>query len=200
MYNVCRDGKKEKMNACLLQFIVPALTLLAAIGTLIVAIYIPHRIMVNQLYANLVADYRSPEMGAAILALFHFFVKECDGDVSVIDEKYREKYEEQIGKCLNSDSPINFSQTLHFQRRLVAQFYYNMAALHFKRRRIYRFKKKDLKKWFTQDESKLLSIVLHMAEPASKVFIRAGNIPKPPQNEVHMDRLLYRLYKKTKKF
>jgi len=47
------------------------LAILVAITALLTA----HKIMVYQLYAGLVADYRSPEMGAAILALFHFFVK-----------------------------------------------------------------------------------------------------------------------------
>ena len=177
--------------SCLL----PALTLLVAIGTLLVAFFIPRKIMVNQLYADLVKEYRSPEMGGAILALFDFFVNECNGDIDAIYDKYKDKYENQIGKYLSSkkEDAIDFSKTLHFQRRLVAHFYYNMALLRYERS-FPKLPTEYMKIWFTPNENKLLSIILHMAEPASEVLIKAENIPEPPQDEVHMNQLLYKLY------
>ena len=59
--------------------------------------------------------------------------------------------------------------------------------------------KKEKEQWFTQNENKLIGILLHLAKPAGEVFIKAENIPEPLKNEVHMNRLLYNLYKKTKK-
>jgi len=176
-----------------MSFLLQTLTLLVAIGTLLVAFFIPRKIMVNQLYADFVADYHSPEMGGAILALFHFFVKECNGDVSVVAKRYDEKYDEQIRKKLKEGQAVDFSQTLHFQRRLVAQFYYDMALFRYERG-FPRLPTKYMKIWFTPNEKKLLCILLHMTEPASKVFTIAENIPEPPQDEVYMNQLLYKLY------
>jgi hypothetical protein len=151
------------------------------------------------MYANLEAEDRSPEMGAAILALLHFFVEECKGDTNVIYEKYRAKYNDQIGQYLQ-DGIKDFSNTLHFQRRRVAQFYYSMAQLRFDYGR-YGLKNNKLIKWFTQNEIKLLSVILHLAKPASSVFIKTEIIPPPPQEqveEVYMNNMLYKLYKEIK--
>jgi hypothetical protein len=60
------------------------------------AFCIPRRIMINQLYADLVQEYRSAEMGAAILAIFRFYIRDCKEDVGLIDSTYKEKYEIQI--------------------------------------------------------------------------------------------------------
>jgi hypothetical protein len=183
------------------QLIVAALALVVAIVALFVALYIPRKVMVNQLYANLETEYRSPEMGAAILALLHFFVKECNGDIKTINDKYHEKYKKQIKKHLKKGNK-SFSNTLHFQRRRVAQFYYSLARLRFDYGRC-GLSNVDLKMWFTQNETKLLSVLLHLAKPASSVFIKTEIIPPPPQEqdeEVHMNKMLYKLYKETKKF
>jgi hypothetical protein len=176
-----------------LQLIIPSAVSLLALAA---AICIPCKIMVNQIYAGLIDSYRSPEMGAAILALFHFFVEECKEDTSVICKKYREKYEEQIGNHLNSGKELDFSNILHFQRRMVAQFYFHIANLRYKCCPPLSFRK--MKMWFMPEDLKLLSIVLHLAEPAKNVFIKAGNIPEPPEDDVPMNKLIRRLYKEMK--
>ena len=56
-----------------------------------------------------------------------------------------------------------------------------------------------MKKWFTLDDVKLLSIILHMSDPAKKVFIKAGDIPEPLKDDVQMNKSIYELYKKIKK-
>jgi len=53
-------------------------TLLVSIITLFVAIYIPRKVLINQIYADLFREYRSPEMGAAIFSIFYFYVKDCE--------------------------------------------------------------------------------------------------------------------------
>ena len=167
---------------------------------LFVAIYIPRRIMISQIYANLLENYRSPEMGGAILAIFHFYNKDCGRNVSNIAAEYEKKYDKQIKKRFQEgeEQELDFSKTLHFQRRLVAQFYFDMASLRYDRRFI-RLPDKYMKIWFTPSEVKLLGIILHMAEPASKVFEDAGEVPPPPyEDEVLMNELIYKLYEEVR--
>lgn len=176
-------------NFAVLQLII---SIFFGLATLFVTIYIPRKIMINQLFANLIADYRKSEMGEAILAIFHFYVTMCDQDIYVINEKYREMYNYQIGKYILNNNYQDFSHTLHFQRRLVAQFYYSMAMVYFAKFPGLSKKYKNI--WFTMSEQKLIGIILHMAKPARNVFEEAGYISKPVKDESKMNRLIYKLY------
>jgi hypothetical protein len=174
--------------------ILDVLTFIVSVSALAAAIHIPRQIMRNQMYADLVKEYRSTEMGAAVLAIFCFFKKDCRQNMETVCEKYEELYERQIKKPLEEGKPVHFSQTLHFQRRLVSQFYADMAFLHFERR----LTKKQMEYWFTPNETKLLSILLHMVKPAQKVFEQVDSIPDPPESGAPMNELLFRLYEEVK--
>jgi hypothetical protein len=162
-----------------------------SIIAILLAWFIPHRIMINQLYAELVHEYRSTEIGTAIWAILHFFVHDCQNDVSNIHSKYIDKYEKQI--VSQDPEKIDFSKTLHFQRRLLAQFYSDMAMLRYEYRG-FRLSKRKLKDWFTPNEVKLLGILLYMAEPAKEVFIQAGDVTELPDDDTPMNRWIKRLY------
>jgi hypothetical protein len=184
---------------CILNYIqcnlLEVLTLLTAVLTLVVAFYIPRRITVNQIYADFVKEYRSAEIGGAVFAIFDFFVNTCKNKVENIHDEYIDKYNDQIKNNPSKDS-IDYPKTLHFQRRLVSQFYFSMAMLRYE----YRFPRlstKNLKIWMTPSEVKLLDILLYMAKPASEVFERAGDLPEPPEDDVPMNRLLYKLYEEV---
>jgi hypothetical protein len=62
--------------------------MLLSIGTLLVALYIPRKIMVDQTFSSLVMQYRSPEMGLAILSISNFYVNECKNTPDLIEEVY----------------------------------------------------------------------------------------------------------------
>jgi hypothetical protein len=167
------------------------ISIVLSLFALVLAWLIPRRIMVNQLYSELLHEYRGTEMGAAIWAIFHFFTHDCKNDVSNIRSEYIAKYNKQIG---NQDSEkIDPAKTLHFQRRLLSQFYSDMAALHYEHG-LLGLSKRKLKSWFTPNEVKLLSILLYMAEPAREVFIQANDVPEPPDDDIPMNRLIKRLY------
>jgi len=184
-----------------LQLIITILTLVIAIITLIFI----NKIMVNQIYANLIADYRSPEMGAAILALFNFYKKDCKLKVSKIKKRYIKRYKKEVKPLLKKvkkhqkPQKADFSNTLHFQRRMVAQFYFDMAVLRFEHCFLTRLSKRILKKWFTPNDVKLLSLILYMAKPAKKVFIEVDSLSEPPENNVPMNVLIRKLYDLVKK-
>jgi hypothetical protein len=169
---------------------------LLAIAALIAAVWIPRQIMVNQLFADLVKEYRSTEMGAAVFSVFHFFVKDCGKDVGHIAAVYEKKYNQQIRDPLKAGTKPDYDNALHFQRRMVSQFYSDMARLRYDRRFI-KLSAKDMKFWFTPKEVQLFAILLHMVKPASSVFEDSGTVSEPPQDEVPMNDLIYKLYEEA---
>jgi hypothetical protein len=189
-----------------LQLIIPTIFSMTA---LILAFLFPHKIMVNQIYANLVADYRSPEMGAAILAIFNFYKKDCKLNVSKIKKKYIKRYKKEVKPLLKKvkkhqklqkPQKANFSNTLHFQRRMVEQFYKDMAALYFKHCCFTRLSKNKMKDWLTKNEVKLLNLIFRMQAPARKVFIEVDNLPDLPENNEPNENLIRKLYDLVRKF
>ena len=180
-----------------LTLVVSVLTLIAAIITCIFAYIIPKKMIANQLFADLVAEYRQPKMGGAILALFHFY-DQCVKKGTDIDSEYKKKYDNQINNQSDDFVKVNFANTLHFQRRLVAQFYADMGDL-YKNYPNYWLLRKKIYSWFTPNDLKLLKIVLLLAKPASNVFIQVGGVPEPPYNDNKMYKSIRFLYKKVKK-
>jgi hypothetical protein len=170
---------------------------LLMIAALIAAVWIPRQIMVNQIFADLVKEYRSTEMGAAVFSVFRFFVKDCGKDVGRIAAVYKEKYDQQIGYPLEAGIKPDYDNALHFQRRMVSQFYSDMARLRYDRRFI-KLSAKAMKFWFTPREVQLLAILLHMVKPASSVFEESGPVSEPPQDEVPMNDLIYKLYEEVR--
>jgi hypothetical protein len=169
-----------------------------AIVAIIVAIGIPRRIMMNQLYSELVKEYRSVEMGAAVLSIFHFFVADCNCDIAAIESEYIKKYTKQIEEPLKRGERVDYAGTLHFQRRLVFQFYSDMSMLRYKRC-CPKLSTKDMRRWFTPKEVQLLTILLYMVKPARAVFEEADEVPEPPEPEdIFMYDPIYKLYEEVK--
>jgi hypothetical protein len=120
----------------MVKLIISIVSIIVALVALFIAYIIPKKIMGNQLFADLVAEYRKPEMGGAILVLFHFY-DECKKNNKNINCEYKKIYDCQIKSKLpvitklcaaenettTANTEINFANTLHFQKRLVAQFY-----------------------------------------------------------------------------
>ena len=188
------------------KFFFPLASLIIAAATLILAWIIPKKIMVNQIFAGLVAEYRKPEMGGAIFALFHFY-KYCTDNGLNINDEYIKLHDAQIKKSYdvlykkkhcNAGFPVDFSSTLHFQRRLVAQFYADIAYLR-QACFLVRLSKGKLKNWFTQDDLKLLEIILYLHHPAKNVFVNLERVCKPQKIKVPMYESIYKLYKEVKK-
>lgn len=120
-----------------IQTICSVLSIFIACLTLVVTWIIPKKIAWNQMYSNLIFEYRSYDFAIAVQGIIEFFVIDCKSDASKIKEKYKERFlreiygiEKEINnideirnerkiKLLENDS----DKTLHFQRRLLTQFY-----------------------------------------------------------------------------
>ena len=176
-------------------YIVPFLALLIPFFALLAAIYIPKKILFNQQFASLTEQYRSTEMGFAIHSLFSFYVNDCGNNPDNIYKKYIERFNREIKEPLAKYEKIDPSKILHFQRRLVAYFYWDLSRLYFESRP--GLKKKQLAQMVEAKERKLISLVLQMSEANAACFASAENISEPPDDDVPMNNLLHRLYQKS---
>ncbi|MDE6746665.1 MAG: hypothetical protein K2J72_08520 [Oscillospiraceae bacterium] len=86
------------------------------------ACLIPKRIMWEQSYSSLLSDYRSYDFGIAVQGIVEFFAVDCKSNVKNIKREYERRFREDI-KEIREKSP---ELCLHYQRRLLAQFYYQL--------------------------------------------------------------------------
>ena len=168
---------------CMFGNIVSALSLLIAVFA---TFYIPKKMMNNQIYADLMSEYRKPEIGEAIIAVIDFYTKDCKSDVEMIEKEYVERYktDKQSGKYENS---------LHFQRRLLSQYYYQLAALRYQDGWFTRLSKKKVREDFTAREAKLLSLLSYMNKAAETIFTEY-DIAGMPYADDKQNILLQKLY------
>ena len=173
-----------------------AIGVCAALIALVLAWYIPRKITLDQGYIELTSQYRSPEMGFAILSIFDFYANQCGGNPSMIAEEYIKTYKKEIGIPMKEKESIDPAKTLQFQRRLVAYFYWDLARLYFESS-FPRLSSKRLKQFVEPNERNLISIVLQMSEANKQCFPQCEHIPEPPDGEASMDKLIKQLYDKT---
>ncbi|MDE7228274.1 MAG: hypothetical protein K2N31_08120 [Treponemataceae bacterium] len=115
----------------------------------VLAWFIPKRIMWEQTYSSLMSDYRSYDFGIAVQGIVEFFAVDCKSDVKNIKGAYerrfvRDVYDldldsdlhgtfslETVREKLKGRNPAEICEKspdlcLHYQRRLLAQFYYQL--------------------------------------------------------------------------
>lgn len=127
-----------------LSMIIAAITLFVAVLTYRAAI----RIAFVQQWNTLVAEYRSHAFGTALKAVSDFFVNECNGKIHEVLYAYANHKEKKK----------KVDKTLNFQRRMLAQFYWQFDVL------------VDscfcargwVKKYFNKNEMNLMAIVYNM--------------------------------------
>lgn len=120
-----------------IQTICSVLSIFIACLTLVVTWIIPKKIAWNQMYSNLISEYRSYDFAIAVQGIIEFFAIDCKSDTSKIKEKYKERFLKEIYGIENRVNNIDeirskhnihllendSDKTLHFQRRLLTQFY-----------------------------------------------------------------------------
>jgi hypothetical protein len=156
--------------------------------------------MLNQQFIELIAEYRKPEFGEAVLAIFDFYVNTCGGDVNRIEDEYINQYDREF---MTFGTPeFDPAKTLHFQRRLVDQYYWLMGELMFNKDRSVRLPEKELKQWITPNEPVLLNILFRMNKASERRFVNAENIPEydGTGDDGLMDEIRNRFYKAALKW
>lgn len=92
-----------------------------AILAVVLAYLIPEKIKWEQLYNTLLTEYMSYDFAVANQSIIEFFYTECKKDYTKIKEKSEQHY---INEVLNRKDGITPENTLHFQRRLLTDFYW----------------------------------------------------------------------------
>ena len=177
--------------------IVSALSLLIAVFA---TWYIPKKMMNNQIYADLISEYRKPEIGEAIIAVIDFYTKDCKSDITKIEGEYLKRYKKEVAPLSDNQKKKKnrckdkIENSLHFQRRLLSQYYYQLAALRYQGGWFTRLAKEKVREDFTAREAKLLRLLIEMNKAAEKKFIEydAGDIPYILENKQNV--LLEKLY------
>ena len=133
------------------------ITILSTLVSVVVAIWIPYKIKWEQQYSGLLDDYRSMDYAIAFQGIIEFFAVECEGDVERIPQCYREHF---IREITEKRGEINKDNCLHFQRRLLAQFFWQLNECA-KSRAI---GKRRVMRDFTASEAKLLKILIYIGD------------------------------------
>ena len=125
--------------------------------SIIVAIWIPFKIKWEQQYSSLMDSYRSMDYAIAYQGIVEFFVNECGNDVSLIPIVYKKRFVEEITNCKGK---INKDNCLHFQRRLLAQFFWQLNEC----AKSFSIGKGRVARDFTNAEAKLLKILIYIGQ------------------------------------
>ena len=132
------------------------MTIGISIVTLVVTISIPIRIMQFQRYTNLSSMYMNSEFGYAFQNIIEFFHKECNCDIERIPEEYMKRYHSDFAKL--RDDKIKIEYMLHYQRRLLSVYFYELECCRVSSRKLRKMIKKD----WTTSESYVLKILICM--------------------------------------
>ncbi len=167
-------------NEQIISIITLLFTVVSTIVLLLISIFGPKRIMFRQNLLDLMKEYRSAEIGIAVFNLIRFYELECCSDLKKVAEKYVDRYNEEIGykKEKNID---NLSTTLHFQRRILSQFYRQIADLRYEGSIFTRIKSKDIMFYLTSSEAKMLKLLY---------LIERDALPKIKMNFTMLDNMI----------
>lgn len=140
-------------------------TILSALS-LVVAWYIPIRIMRNQRYENLLQEYTGNDYAEALQGVIDFYVETCKSNIDLIPIEYNKLYtQKKESKNLEEDK---FSK-LHNQRRLLSYFFWQLNSCAKDSPSL----KRKIKKEFTVNEAYICKILICMnkvLEDNPKIF------------------------------
>ena len=137
--------------------------LILAFLAFIVAIFIPEKIKWEQTYSTLLAEYKSYDFAAAVQGVVEFFTERCNKDVTKIKTEYENLIKEYSIK-LNNGNPISNEQNLHFQRRLLTTFFWQLEQCS---KSIF-IRKRRVKRDFTSNEANIAKVVYFMNQAVSE--------------------------------
>jgi len=158
-----------------------SLPIALGILTIFVSIFIPRRIFKNQVFSELLNEYRSFSMGIAVKHIWDFFRDDCNKEIKkVVDEYYRIK---EIDEELNKTEE-DWKNSLHYHRRLVSQFYRHIAMFLFGR--FPKIRERKIKSFFIKGDFDILKIIV----PIEQSFVeKEGEVP---ESFIYLSKLRYK--------
>ncbi|MCH5293915.1 MAG: hypothetical protein J1E07_09310 [Treponema sp.] len=155
------------------EFWVSIATLALTFIALIVAVYIPTRIMKYQQYTNLIGAYMSFEFAHAFQSVIDFFYDDCGCDVERIPEAYRTRFDHDLDPANN----VALADRLHYQRRYLTCFFFELEICRRSNRTLNRIIRKD----WTKSEAFVMRILICMNDAVDndkKIFKDISSIKR----------------------
>ncbi len=180
----------------------PLIQNIAAILACVLAVYIPKKISWEQMYSQLLSDYCGYDFGAAVMGVVLFFNQDCRCDIGSVQAKYKNWFEKQFGNQLTKGNPnyqntkadykVPNDQNLHYQRRLLTQFYFLLDQC----ARSPFIGKRRVQKDFSSKEANLLKVLYYMnlAAESSDVFMDIGVDDRIPPNPKSINKYIKHIY------
>ncbi len=187
---------------CLKDYILPIIQTVAAILACVLAVYIPKKISWGQMYSQLLSDYCGYDFGAAVMGVVLFFNQDCRCNIENVQAKYKDWFNKQFANQLRENNPnfenskadykIPNDQNLHYQRRLLTQFYFLLDQC----ARSPFIGKRRVQKNFSSKEANLLKVLYYMnlAAESSDVFMDIGVDDRIPSNPKSINKYIKHIY------
>ena len=141
------------------------LSLINIVVAIFIGVIIPKKIAWEQRYSSLLVEYRSHDFGEAIMEIGLFFHDICKNDVSKIEREYTLIF---VNDFYGANKTNDRCTKLHYQRRLLSQFYWDLDQC---ANSVF-IRKKRIQKDFSSKEANLLKILyyLNLAAESPNVF------------------------------
>lgn len=187
---------------CLKDYILPIIQTIAAILACVLAVYIPKKISWEQMYSQLLSDYCGYDFGAAVMGVVLFFNQDCRCNIESVQAKYKDWFKKQFENQLTRGNPnyqntnaeykIPNDQNLHYQRRLLTQFYFLLDQC----ARSPFIGKRRVQKDFSSKEANLLKVLYYMnlAAESSDVFMDISVDDRIPPNPKSINKYIKHIY------
>ena len=177
------------------------ITYIVPLATLVATIWIPNKIKWEQEYSSLLDFYRSLDYAIAFQGVIQFFFNDCGRDMSRVKTEYKRRFIEEVE---NKPGNINKENCLHFQRRVLAQFFWQLNEC----AKSFSIGKRRVTNDFTNAEAKLLKILIYMGQAIDDDPLLYKDIssdalsPKPAHLKGQNKSLghLYQILKQSKRF
>ena len=159
--------------------IIGIIQIVLAVAACILAWFIPKRIMWEQTYSTLAAEYRSYDFAVAIQSVIEFFVITCKSNYENIPSEYRKRFikdmygeeyesysyldDEALLEKLRKDKtlkivPANRKKVLNYHKRLLTQYFHDLSLC----AKSPFIGKKRVQRDFTKSEAKIMKILFLM--------------------------------------
>ena len=186
---------------CDLSKVTDVIQIILTIISILVAVWIPFKIKWEQEYSSLLDFYRSLDYAIAFQGVIQFFFNDCGRDMSRVKAEYKRRFIEEVE---NKSGNINKENCLHFQRRVLAQFFWQLNEC----AKSFSIGKCRVANDFTNAEAKLLKILIYMGQAIDGDPLLYKDIssdalsPKPAHLKGQNKSLgqLYQILKKSKRF
>ena len=142
-----------------IESLITFLSLIATIIGLVIAWIIPERIMWRQALIEINNIYLSYDFAVAVQGIVEFFTEDCNSNVDKIPCVYKKRFLKDFEK-IGNNTKVSKEENLHFRRRLLSQFYYELDLC--TEHKFLGIRRAQIRKLYGKSEANLIKILFFM--------------------------------------